>query len=148
MIAQEIKKTVEEDRENIIRFMREICAIPSMDSQLKEVGERIGAEMNRLGFDEVRFDRMGNILGRIGSGGRVIVYDSHVDTVGIGDPATWQWDPFKGKVEDGILYARGACDEKGSTPGMVYGLAIARDLGLLDGLLLREHGRMVRWHRP
>ncbi len=38
-----------------------------------------------------------------------------------------------GKVEDGILYARGVCDEKGSTPGMVHGLAIARDLGLLDG---------------
>ena len=34
----------------------------------------------------------------------------------------------KGKVENGVLYARGACDEKGSTPGMVYGLALARDL--------------------
>ena len=44
-----------------------------------------------------------------------------------------RWDPFKGKVENGILYARGACDEKGSTPGMVYGLALARELGLLEG---------------
>ncbi|RIK28035.1 MAG: YgeY family selenium metabolism-linked hydrolase, partial [Chloroflexi bacterium] len=104
-----------------------------MESQIGPVGERVGAEMKKLGYDEVRFDKMGNILGRIGSGSKVLVYDSHIDTVGIGDPASWEWDPFQGKIENGILFARGACDEKGSTPGMVYGLAIARDLGLLDG---------------
>jgi putative selenium metabolism hydrolase len=143
--VQEIKKKVEQNRENIIRFMREICAIPSMDGQLKEVGERIGAEMSKLGFEEVRFDKMGNILGRIGNGPRVLVYDSHIDTVGIGDPQAWQWDPFTGKVENGILYARGACDEKGSTPGMIYGLAIARDMGLLDGLTAYYFGNMEEW---
>jgi acetylornithine deacetylase/succinyl-diaminopimelate desuccinylase-like protein len=30
-------------------------------------------------------------------------------------------------------YARGACDEKNSTPGMVYGLSFAKELGLLEG---------------
>ena len=48
--------------------MRDIVAIPSMEGQLKDVGERIGAEMTKLGFDEVRFDKMGNIMGRIGVG--------------------------------------------------------------------------------
>jgi putative selenium metabolism hydrolase len=143
--TQEIKKKVQENRESIIQFMRDICAIPSMDSQLKEVGERIAAEMNKLGFDEVRFDRMGNIMGRIGNGKRVIVYDSHIDTVGIGDPSTWEWDPFKGKVENGILYARGASDEKGSTPGMVYGLAFAKELGLLEGTTAYYFGNMEEW---
>ena len=131
MTVEQIKQKVEENRENIIQFMRDICAIPSMDSQLKEVGERVAAEMQKLSFEEVRFDKMGNILGRIGSAPRVIVYDSHIDTVGIGDPTSWEWDPFIGKVKDGVLYARGACDEKGSTPGMIYGLAIAKELGLL-----------------
>jgi putative selenium metabolism hydrolase len=144
-LIEQIKARVTEQREPIVRFMREICAIPSMDSQLGAVGERIGAEMRRLGFDEVRFDRMGNILGRIGRGPRVLVYDSHVDTVGIGDRSTWEWDPFEGKVEDGILYARGACDEKGSTPGMVYGLALARDLGLLEGWTAYYFGNMEEW---
>jgi acetylornithine deacetylase/succinyl-diaminopimelate desuccinylase-like protein len=76
---------------------------------------------------------MGNTTGRIGDGPKVIVSDSHIDTAGVGDPAEWEWDPFVGKVENGLLDARGASDEKGSTPGMVHGLAIARDLGLLDG---------------
>jgi putative selenium metabolism hydrolase len=142
---KEAQSRVQAVRKDIVKFMREICAIPSMDSQLKEVGDRIAAEMNKLGFDEVRFDKMGNILGRIGSGERVIVYDSHIDTVGIGDPSEWRWDPFKGKIEDGILYARGACDEKGSTPGMIYGLAMARDLGLLHGWTAYYFGNMEEW---
>ncbi|MBI3764025.1 MAG: YgeY family selenium metabolism-linked hydrolase [Chloroflexi bacterium] len=142
---QKIKAHVADSREKIIAFMREICAIPSMDSQIGPVGERIGAEMRKLGFDEVRFDKMGNILGRIGNGSKTIVYDSHIDTVGIGDRSAWGWDPFEGKVEDGMLYARGACDEKGSTPGMVYGLAIARDLGLLGGLTAYYFGNMEEW---
>ncbi len=141
----EIQSRVEASKDEIIKFMREICAIPSMESQLGPVGERIAAEMRKLGYDEVRFDKMGNIMGRIGSGKRVIVYDSHIDTVGVGDRTEWQWDPFEGKVEDGVLYARGACDEKGSTPGMVHGLAIARDLGMLEGWTAYYFGNMEEW---
>jgi putative selenium metabolism hydrolase len=140
-----IQSRVQAQREEILRFFREIVAIPSMEAQIREVGERIGQEMRKLGFDEVRFDKMGNILGRIGNGPRIMVYDSHIDTVGIGDPKAWPWDPFEGKVENGILYARGACDEKGSTPGMVYGLAIARDLGLLEGWTVYYFGNMEEW---
>ncbi len=143
--VQQIQARVAAARPQIIQFMRDLVAIPSMDSQLKAVGERIAQEMTKLGYDEVRFDKMGNIFGRIGSGPRVIVYDSHVDTVGVGDPAAWEWDPFIGKVEDGVLYARGACDEKGSTPGMVYGLAFARDLGLLKGWTAYYFGNMEEW---
>jgi len=143
--VNDIKKKVQDNRENIIQFLRDIVAIPSMEGQLKDVGERIQAEMLKLGFDEARFDKMGNTIGRIGDGPKVIVFDSHIDTVGVGDPSEWEWDPFKGKVEDGVLYARGACDEKGSTPGMVYGMAIARDLGLLNGYTAYYFGNMEEW---
>ncbi len=144
-ISKEIKKRVAGNRDQIIQFMRDICAIPSMESLIGPVGERIQAEMRKLGYDEVRFDKMGNTLGRIGNGPKVLVYDSHIDTVGVGDRNEWEWDPFIGKVENGILYARGACDEKGSTPGMVHGLAIARDLGLLDGFTVYYFGNMEEW---
>ena len=141
----ELKQRIHQQRGEIIQFMRDICAIPSMNSQIGPVGERIQAEMRKLGWEGVRFDKMGNTMGRIGNGPKVIVYDSHIDTVGVGDPNEWEWDPFVGKVEDGILYARGACDEKNSTPGMVYGLAIARDLGLLDGYTVYYFGNMEEW---
>ncbi|HVN16547.1 MAG TPA: YgeY family selenium metabolism-linked hydrolase, partial [Anaerolineales bacterium] len=70
MKVQDIKNKVQDNREAIIQFMLDIVAIPSMDSQLKAVGERIAVEMNKLGYEEVRFDKMGNILGRIGNGKR------------------------------------------------------------------------------
>ena len=142
---KELQIRVEASRDDIIKFMRDIVAIPSMESKVGPVGERIQAEMKKLGYDEVRFDKMGNTIGRIGNGKRVIVFDSHIDTVGVGDPSEWEWDPFVGKVEDGVLFARGACDEKNSTPGMVYGLAFARDLGLLDGWTAYYFGNMEEW---
>jgi putative selenium metabolism hydrolase len=141
----QVQTDVEAHRDDIITFLREIVAIPSMDSQIGEVGERIQAEMKKLGFDEVWFDSMGNTVGRIGDGPRVIVFDSHIDTVGIGDPAEWEWDPFQGKIEDGIFYARGTCDEKASTPGMIYGMMIAKKLGLLDGWTAYYFGNMEEW---
>jgi len=144
-VIDAVKSRVRQQRDNMIHFMREIVAIPSMDSRIGPVGERIAAEMRKLGYDEVRFDVMGNILGRIGSGPHIIVFDSHIETVGIGDPAEWEFDPFEGKIEAGILYGRGACDEKNSTPGMVYGLAIARDLGLLEGWTVYYFGNMEEW---
>jgi putative selenium metabolism hydrolase len=141
-LVKTIHTYVSDDRDAILTFLREICAIPSVMGQIHEVGLRIAQEMRSLDFDEVRFDRMGNVLGRIGSGSRVLLYDSHIDTVDIGDPSAWKWDPFEGKVEDGILYARGAGDEKQSTPGMVYGMALARNLGLTEDFTLYYFGNM------
>lgn len=144
-IIEQIHSRVTEQRGAIIQFLKDLCAIPSYDSKIRQVGERAEAEMLALGFDEVWFDQMGNVVGRIGDGPKKLLYDSHIDTVGIGDPEEWAWDPFLGKVEDGVFFARGACDEKGSTPGMIYGLALARDLGLLEGWTAYYFGNMEEW---
>jgi len=141
-LVESIRSHVASHRDAILSFFREICAIPSVMGQIGDVGKRVADEMKRLGFEDVRFDRMGNVLGRVGNGPRVLLYDSHLDTVDIGDPTAWEWDPFQGKVEDGIFYARGAGDEKQSTPGMIYGMALARDLGLIDGFTLYYFGNM------
>ena len=143
---RQLRARVDGQRDQIITFLREICAIPSEESHIRACGERIAAEMEKLNYDEIFWDKMGNIVGRIGSGDKILLYDSHIDTVGIGDIDEWEWDPYEGKIEDGILYARGACDEKGSTPGMIYGLALARDLGLLDGYTVYYFGNMEEWN--
>jgi len=144
-IITQIQSRVAAQRGEIIQFLKDLCAIPSYDSQIRAVGERAEAEMRKLGFDEVWFDQMGNVVGRIGDGAKKLLYDSHLDTVGVGDPDEWEWDPFTGKEENGVFYARGACDEKNSTPGMIYGLALARNLGLLDGFTAYYFGNMEEW---
>lgn len=144
-VIQKIQARVAEQREDIIQFLKDLCAIPSYDSQIREVGERAEAEMRKLGFKDVWWDKMGNVVGVIGDGPFKLLYDSHIDTVGVGDPSAWEWDPFKGKVENRVFFARGACDEKGSTPGMIYGLALAQELGLLEGITGYYFGNMEEW---
>ena len=144
-IIRQLNQKVMTAEAEILQFFREIVAIPSMNSDIEAVGKRVGEEMTKLGYDQVYVDKYGSIVGKIGNGEKILLYDTHLDTVGIGDPNQWEWDPFKGKVENGMLYARGALDEKNSTPGMVYGLAFARDLGLLDGFTCYILGNIEEW---
>src|SRR5579871_5397691 len=88
---------------DIVQFLRDLVAIPAESGQERPVIARIRQEMEKVGFDEIRVDGMGNILGRIGSGKTVIMMDSHTDTVGVGDPQEWAWDPYAGKIENGYL---------------------------------------------
>jgi putative selenium metabolism hydrolase len=115
---------------NVVRFLRDLIAIKSVSSQEGDVIRRIEQEMLASGYDDVRIDGMGNILGRIGSGPRVIAFDAHVDTVDVGNPANWTVDPFRGDERDGIVYGRGACDMKGALASIVYGGRLIKELGL------------------
>jgi putative selenium metabolism hydrolase len=115
---------------DIVRFLRDLIAIPAESCQEGPVIARIRQEMENVGFDEIRVDRMGNILGRIGSGNTVIMMDSHTDTVGVGDPKEWAWDPHRGKVDDGYIYGRGACDQRGGMASLVYAGKLIKELDL------------------
>lgn len=115
--------------ESIGRFLADLIERPSLSRREHEVVQRIGDEMTALGFDEVLVDPVGSAVGRIGDGPVKIVYDSHIDTVDVGDRSTWRTDPFRAVVEGGVLYGRGASDNKAATASMVHGAALARDLG-------------------
>jgi putative selenium metabolism hydrolase len=114
----------------IVAFLRDLIAIPAESGQEGPVAARVRQEMERVGFDEVRVDPMGNVLGRIGSGRKVIMMDSHLDTVGVGDRREWAWDPYQGKVEDGYVYGRGACDQRAGIACLVYAGCIIKELAL------------------
>jgi putative selenium metabolism hydrolase len=144
-VIEQINRYVDEHGHEMVDFLRDLIRIPSYESRIGPVGEACAAKMRALGFDEVRFDDMGNIVGRVGDGKRVMVFDSHIDTVGIGDSAEWGWDPFEGKVEDGVIFGRGACDEKGSTPGMIYAMAALKQLDLLGDWTIYYFGNMEEW---
>jgi putative selenium metabolism hydrolase len=115
---------------DMVRFLRDLIAIRAESCQERPVIARIQQEMEKAGFEEVRIDAMGNILGRIGSGKTVIMMDSHTDTVGVGDPKEWAHDPYEGRVEDGYIYGRGACDQRGGMASLVYAGKIIQDLSL------------------
>ncbi len=119
------------DQAACIAFLRELVQTPSFSHQEKAVAERLAEEMERVGFAEVRIDRVGNVIGRVGVGRpeRCLVFNGHMDHVGIGDPAAWTHDPFGAEIEDGILFGRGAVDMKGALAAMIYGAKLLREAG-------------------
>src|SRR5262245_4307108 len=118
-------------RDDMVRFLRDIVAIPSESTQEKKVIDRIARELRKVrAYDEIRVDGMGNLLARIGKGPRVIAIDAHVDTVGVGDRSEWKHDPYEGKVANGRVWGRGAGDQEGASASMVYAGRIIRDLKL------------------
>ncbi len=119
-----------------IEFLRDLVTIPSPTRGERLACERVAREMRELGYDQVEVDPMGNVIGRFGAGPRVIAFDAHVDTVGITDPSQWRFDPFRGVVSGGILYGRGASDQKGGLAAAVHGVAVAARRGIPSELSL------------
>jgi putative selenium metabolism hydrolase len=86
--------------------------------------------MEAVGFDEVRIDPMGNIIGRIGNGKHLIAMDAHIDTVGVGERKNWDFDPYLGYEDESKIGGRGASDQEGGMASMVYAGKIIKELGL------------------
>lgn len=119
---------------NMVRFLRELIAIPAESCREQQRCERVRREYEALGFDRVFFDGLGSVVAIHGDGPFTVMCDGHIDCVGVGDPQSWSHDPFAGKHEDGKVWGRGAVDE---LPGIVcaaYGMKILKDRGWPAGI--------------
>lgn len=133
---EEILKLAEQYKPEMTRFLRDMIEIPSESCDEKRVVLRIKEEMEKVGFDKVEIDPMGNVLGYIGHGKHVIAMDAHIDTVGIGDINNWNFDPYKGAEDDDIIIGRGGSDQEGGMASMVYAGKIIKELKLEDDYTL------------
>jgi len=136
----EILQKAQSYKKEMTAFLRDMIAIPSESCQEKDVILRIKKEMEKVGFDRVQIDKMGNILGYIGHGKHLIGMDAHIDTVGIGDIRNWTFDPYKGYEDDVHIGGRGGSDQEGGMASMVYAGKIIKDLGLEDDYTLLVTG--------
>jgi putative selenium metabolism hydrolase len=126
-----IRKAAEGYQADMVRFLREMISHPSESCEEKEVVACIKAEMEKLGFDKVEVDGLGNVIGWMGEGDKIIAIDSHVDTVGIGNRENWTADPYEGYETDEIIYGRGGSDQEGGMASAAYSARIMKDLGLI-----------------
>lgn len=132
MDFNEIKKASQAYLPAMSKFLRDLVAIPGESCGEEGVIKRIEAEMKALDFDKVVIDPMGNVLGYMGTGETLIGYDAHIDTVGIGNIANWNFDPYEGFESDEEIGGRGTSDQLGGIVSAVYGAKIMKDLGLLS----------------
>lgn len=130
MEVERLKQLAREHQKGLVNFLRDMVRIPSLSGQEGKVAQRVKEEMEKSGFDEVFIDGIGNVVGRIGSGRVRILYDAHMDTVDIGDRKSWMRDPFGAEYKGGIIYGRGACDDKAGVASAIYGGKLIVTLGL------------------
>ena len=133
---QKVLRKAEEYKGDISRFLRDMIAIPSESCHEGRVIERIREEMQKVNFDKIEIDKMGNIIGTIGHGKHIIAMDAHIDTVGIGDKNLWQYDPYKGYEDMEVIIGRGGSDQKGGMASMIYAAKIIKELDMEDDYTL------------
>ncbi len=125
------------------RFLMDIVKIPSFSTKEKEVAKRILKEMQAIGMDEAFIDPLGNVIGRLGCGKKVIAFDAHIDTVYPGDLSLWDFDPFDAHLKDGKIWGRGTVDQKGGMASMMTAARIIKDLNLDKDLSIYFTGTVM-----
>ncbi len=115
----------------VVELTQRLVAAPSH----AEVGEEAAcavahAAMVANGFVDVEIDALGNVTGRLPGTGAcdgLILFDGHIDTVGVGNPAAWSSNPYAADVRGSRMYGRGVADMKGAIAAMIMGLGRLRD---------------------
>jgi putative selenium metabolism hydrolase len=126
----DILKLAESIESELVQFLRDVVKMPLGSGKEGPVIERIKKEMEKIGYDEVKVDKLGNLFGRLGSGPRVLAIDGHCDVVDIGNRDNWTVDPTGDEIIDGELYGRGACDQKGGLTCAVYAGKVLKEVGV------------------
>ncbi len=119
---------------DLLEFHRRLVATRSVSAEETPAIRFVGEVLARAGV-ETRVVPRGGILALLGTGGPVMVWNTHLDTV---PPAPgWTGDPWTPRVGDGRVVGLGSNDAKASVAAMVGALLrIRREPGGLGGIRL------------
>lgn len=122
--ALSYRARAEQARDAITAFLADLIRIPSPSRHEEDVARRIVSEMEKLEYDDVHIDEVGNVLGQVGTGARRVLVDAHMDTVAVAGESEWSHDPFDSQVRGDVIQGLGACDNKGGVAAGVYGASL------------------------
>lgn len=130
MNTESIKQLAKQYSGKTAQYLSELVKARSLSGQEKEVAEVLKNQMLDAGFDEAFIDGLGNVIGRIGVGPKIIAFDGHIDTVDTGNLKNWSFEPFGGEIHSGFVHGRGTVDQKGGPAAFVTAGKIIKDLDL------------------
>jgi putative selenium metabolism hydrolase len=128
-IAEKIKALAEKYSNYTAENLSKLVKIKSLSMEEKEVQYELKRQMEEAGFDEVFIDGIGNVIGRIGNGKKILAIDGHMDTVDVGNLDNWSFNPFSGEIKDGFVHGRGTVDQEGGPAAFVTTGRILKELG-------------------
>lgn len=140
------------DSDALVALAADLIRAPSPSGREGPAAEVLLQALHGYGFDEVRRDEAGNVLGVLRRGeGPVVMFNGHLDTVPVGDEALWPHPPLSGRVVDGRLWGRGSVDMKSALACMTLAAADAARVGfagtlVVAGVVQEEVGGLgARW---
>ncbi|MBU0474969.1 MAG: YgeY family selenium metabolism-linked hydrolase [Bacteroidetes bacterium] len=142
-IAEQINAKAKEYRNFTAENLSRIIKMKSLSGGEKEVANAIKEMMEQAGFDEARIDGLGNVVGRIGNGKKVIAIDGHIDTVDLGNLENWDFDPLGGEIKDGFVHGRGTVDQEGGPIAAVTAGRILKEIGIPEDVTLLVTGTVM-----
>jgi len=126
-LQQTILDWVAEDEEELIQFYSEFVRAksPNPPGDTREAIGFVSSRLNDWGVDHdivAPQETMPNIVADFDTGraGRHLVLNGHADVFPIGNPASWEQDPWSGEVKDRRVWGRGATDMKAGTTAAIY----------------------------
>ena len=126
---KKINELAEKYRDYTAENLSKLVQIKSLSMGEKDVQLELKRQMEEAGFDEVRIDGLGNVIGRIGNGKKILAIDGHMDTVDMGNLDNWDFDPLGGEIKDGYVHGRGTVDQEGGPAAFVTTGRILKELG-------------------
>jgi putative selenium metabolism hydrolase len=142
-IAEKINTLAEKYRDYTASNLSKMIRLKSLSCQEEQVQLELKRQMEEAGFDAVRIDGLGNVIGRIGSGKRILAIDGHMDTVDMGNLENWDFDPLGGEIKDGFVHGRGTVDQEGGPAAFVTSGRILKELGLAIDLTIYFVGSVM-----
>jgi len=115
-------------RDYTAKNLSEIIKIPGFSTTEKERVALLKKMCEEAGMEDVHLDGLGSLLARVGNGKKKLVFDAHIDTVGVGDPSQWKTPPHSGLIKDGLVYGRGASDQLGGAASMITAGRILKEM--------------------
>jgi putative selenium metabolism hydrolase len=142
-IYSQINNLAEKYRDYTAKNLSKLVQIKSLSLGEKDVQLELKRQMEEAGFDEVRIDGLGNVIGRIGNGKKILAIDGHMDTVDIGLRENWSFDPLGGEIKDGYVHGRGSVDQKGGPAAFVTAGKILKELNFEKDLTIYFVGSVI-----
>ena len=142
-LAKTILKKAEEYKEYTANNLSKLIKIKSLSGAEEGVAKALKQMMEEAGFDEARIDGLGNVIGRIGNGEKIIAIDGHIDTVDLGNLDAWEFDPLSGEIKNGFVLGRGTADQTGGPVAAVTAGKILKEIGLPDDVTIYVTGTVM-----
>ncbi len=141
--AKKIIELAEKYKDYTAKNLSRLIKIKSLSMREEGVVNELKSIMEEAGFDEVRIDGLGNVIGRIGNGEKIIAIDGHIDTVDLGNLDAWDFDPLGGEIKDGFVHGRGSVDQEGGPIAAVTAGKILKEIGIPDDVTLLVTGTVM-----